>query len=166
MGQKLKLKLNDRPIEVEVEDSAAGPRVCIDGQWYAVDFEPTGRTGLYSLLVDGQSFEVYAEPRGAGWTILLGTRAYTVESDRRRGSSRAAAAEPEGVWMLRSPLTGIVTETLIAPGDAVRAGQVLLIVESMKINNELSAARGGSVAAVFVRPGDRVERGAPLVRVE
>ncbi|MER3421314.1 MAG: acetyl-CoA carboxylase biotin carboxyl carrier protein subunit, partial [Chloroflexota bacterium] len=65
-----------------------------------------------------------------------------------------------------SPLAGIVVEVRVAPGEEVRASQVLLVIESMKMNNELTAARAGRVTRVAVRPGERVERGAPLIQIE
>jgi biotin carboxyl carrier protein len=165
MAQKLALRLNGTAAEAEVASGSAGTRVRLDDRWYEVDFVPTGRTGLYSLLVNGRSFEVYAQQRPGGWDILIGTRVFAVDAGPTR-PGRQAAPEPEGVWILRSPLAGIVAEVAVAVGDEVRAGQVLLVVESMKMNNELTAARGGRVAEVHVRPGERVERGVPLVRVE
>lgn len=165
MAQKLALSLDGTPAEVEVADGPDGVRVLLGERWHTVEFEPCGRHGIYSLLVDGRSYEVYAQPRSGGWNILIGTQVYAVDSGPA-ARARAAAPEPEGVWTLRSPLAGIVAEVLVAAGDEVRAGQPLLVVESMKINNELTAARGGRVAEVHTRAGERVERGAPLVRIE
>jgi acetyl/propionyl-CoA carboxylase alpha subunit len=166
MAQKLALRLEGAGAEAEVVSGPDGVRVRLNDRWYGVDFVPTGRIGLYSLLIDGRSFEVYAEARTGGWDILIGTRVFSVDTGPARPVGRGAAPEPEGVWLLRSPLAGIIVETLVAPGDAVRAGQVVLIVESMKMNNELTAARGGAVSDIYVRPGERVERGVQLLRIE
>jgi acetyl/propionyl-CoA carboxylase alpha subunit len=167
MAQKLALTLDGVQAEAEVIAGADGLRVRLGERWHSVDFVPTGRIGLYSLLVDGRSFEVYAEARTGGWEILIGTRVFSVDAGPARPAGRGPVAmEPAGTWLLRSPLAGIVVETLVAPGDAVRAGQVLLVIESMKMNNELTAARGGTVTEVHVRPGERVERGVQLVRIE
>ena len=167
MAQKRTLRLDDRLVETEVRDGPDGLEVRLDDRWYRVDFVPTGRHELYSLLVDGRSWEVYAQPRPGGWDILIGNRVFSIETAAGRASGRGGAApEAAGVWTLRSPLAGIVVETPVAVGDQVRAGQVVLVIESMKINNELKAARAGSVSAVYVQRGERVERGTPLVRVE
>jgi len=166
MAPKLAVRLNGARAEAEVTEDPEGRRVRLNGRWYVVDFTPTGRTGLYSLLIDGHSFEVYAQPRSGGWDILIGTRVFSVDTGPARPSGRQAAPlEPEGVWLLRSPLSGIVAETPVAPGTEVRAGQLVLVVESMKMNNELTAARAGVVTDVYVRPGERVDRGAQLVRI-
>lgn len=165
MAQRLALRLNGRSAEVEIVAGPGGVRARLNDRWFDVDFVPTGHSGLYSLIIDGRSWEVYARPRTGGWDILIGTRVFSVDTGPARAGGRAAAPEPEGVWVLRSPLAGIVVETLVTPGDEVRAGQTLLIVESMKMNNELTAARGGTVTDVYVRPGERVERGVQLVRI-
>ncbi len=167
MARKLALMLDGVETEAEVEDTAAGPRVRIGDRWHAVDLEPAGRHGLYSLLVDGRSYEIYARRRPGGWDVLVGSRAFSVDSGYARPrAARGAAPEPEGAWVLRSPLAGIVVETQARVGDTVAAGQVLLVVESMKMNNELRAARAGTITDLYVQSGERVERGAPLVRVE
>ncbi len=167
MARKLALSLNAATTEAEVEHTPSGPRVRLGDQWFDVDFAAAGGHGLYSLLIDGRSYEVYAQPRSGGFDVLIGNRVFSVDSDFVRGKARPAGpAEPEGVWVLRSPMAGLVVQTLVAAGDEVRAGQLLLLVESMKMNNELSAARAGAVTEVYVSAGQRVDRGAPLIRVE
>lgn len=167
MAQAVTLRLDGRSAETEVTKADGKLRVRLDDRWFDVEMEPTGPNGLHSLLMNGQSFEVYARPRPNGWDILIGTRVFSVESSSGRGGrGRALAAEPEGVWVLKSPLSGIVNAVKVATGDRVEPGTVLLVIESMKMNNELSAARGGTVTAVNVTPGQRVDRGTPLVQVE
>ena len=168
MAQKLALTVHDgTQAEAEVRETPEGLRMRLNDRWHTVDFAPSGRSGIYSLLVDGRSFEVYAQPRPGGWEILIGNRVFSVDTGHARpGARRAAAPEPEGAWTLRSPLAGLVTETLVRVGDEVQAGQALLVVESMKMNNELVAARAGTVTVVQVQAGQRVERGTALVRIE
>lgn len=165
MAPKLTLRLDGVETAAEVHAAADGTRVRLGDRWFTVELEPTGRPDLYSLLIDGRSFEVFARRRAGGWDILIGNRVFSVDTGAAR-AGRAAAPVPEGVWVLHSPLAGIVVEVRVAPGEEVRAGQVLLVVESMKMNNELTAARAGRVTRVAVRPGDRVERGAPLIQIE
>ena len=166
MARRLALRLDGVRAEVEVRDSPEGTRVHLDERWHHVDFVPTGRHGVWSLLIDGESWEVYAQQRPGGWDVLIGNEVFAVEVSTPQAAARARAPEPEGVWLLRSPLAGVVVEAAVKPGDTVESGRVLLVVESMKINNELTAARAGTVAMVYVQPGERVERGAPLLRIE
>ncbi len=165
MAPKLTLRLDGLETAAEVHTAADGTRVRLGDRWFTVELEPTGRPDLYSLLVDHRSFEVFARRRPGGWEILIGNRVFSVDTGSAR-SGRAATPVPEGAWLLRSPLAGIVLEVRVAPGVEVRAGEVLLVIESMKMNNELTAARAGRVTRVLVRTGERVERGAPLIQIE
>ena len=167
MAQKLILSLDGAVSEGEVRQGPDGTRVRIRDRWYDAQLEPTGRPDLYSLLIGGESWEVYARPRPGGWDVLIGTTVFSVDTGpSRRGRAPSPAQTVGGVWVLRSPLAGIVAETRVAAGEQVEAGQVLLVIESMKMNNELTAARGGTVTRVAVQPGERVERGALLVQIE
>jgi biotin carboxyl carrier protein len=164
MARKLALSVDGRAEGVEVVEERDGLRVRLGDAWHAVELQPTNQSGLYSLLIDGRSWEVFARERPGGYELLIGNRVYQVDV----GAGRRAA-EPEGVagvWTLVSPMAGQVVEVRIAEGDRVEAGQTLVVVESMKMNNELTAVRAGTVHDVQVRPGERVEKGRLLLRVE
>jgi len=164
MAGKLALSVNGRAEEVEVTTEAGGLRVRLGDRWHAVELLPTNQSGLYSLLIEGRSWEVFARERPGGYELLIGNRVYDVDVGRGR-----RAAEPEGVagvWALVSPMAGQVLEVRVADGDQVEAGQTLVVVESMKMNNELTAARAGTVRDVRVAPGERVEKGRTVLRVE
>jgi acetyl/propionyl-CoA carboxylase alpha subunit len=166
MAGKLALSVDGRTEELEVAGEAGALRVRLGERWHAVELQPTNQGGLYSLLIDGRSWEVFARERPGGYELLIGNRVYDVDVGLGRGRR---AAEPEavtGVWTLVSPMAGQVLEVHVADGDEVEAGQTLAIVESMKMNNELTAARAGTVRDVQVRPGERVEKGRTVLRVE
>jgi biotin carboxyl carrier protein len=89
-------------------------------------------------------------------------------ADRRRGRdrARAAAGAADGPARLLAPMAGRVVRVLVAAGQAVRAGQGVVVVEAMKMENELRAPRGGVIADVPVREGASVDAGAVLVVIE
>ena len=109
----------------------------------------TGR-GAYTLWIDGFSYEVEA----------LDERTRTIRD------LTAAAAGPAGPVPLVAPMPGLVVRVQVKPGDAVEAGQGLIVMEAMKMENELRAHGAGVVKAVRVAPGDAVEKGAILVDME
>jgi biotin carboxyl carrier protein len=164
MARKLALRVNHRREEAEVVEQDGALRVRIGDRWHTAELEKTNRAGLYSLLVNGRSWELFARERPGGFELLVGNRVYDVivGSDRRGPD---ADEEVTGVWSLHSPMSGQVIEVRVGDGEAVQAGQVLVVIESMKMNNELSAARAGTVADLQVRAGERVERGQLLLRV-
>jgi pyruvate carboxylase subunit B len=71
----------------------------------------------------------------------------------------------EGEWVLKSPMAGVVQSILVEADDEVSEGQVVIIVEAMKMQNELHARRAGTVKAVYVSVGQRVDQGTPLLVV-
>lgn len=164
MARRLALIVNGRPAELQVVSEDGRLRVELNGEWHTAELARSNRSGLYSLLIDGRSWELFAWDRPGGIDLLIGNRVYAVEPAGPRRADRGGD-EPSGAWVLTSPMTGQVAEVRVANGDEVQAGQTLVVVESMKMNNELVAARGGVISDLAVAPGERVERGKALLRV-
>ncbi len=140
--------------EVEVSDAGGGrTRVRYGGRDWTVD--ATRRPGLVSLLLEGERAFV------AGGGHVIEHRI----TDARRATRASGAPAGGGAAVLRCPMPGRVVRVECAPGDAVAAGAGLVVVEAMKMENELRAPRAGTVTAVRVKPGDPVEAGAVLVEL-
>lgn len=103
------------------------------------------------------------------YTLLLNGHRHTVEAlDARTRAIRdlsAATAGPAGPAPLVAPMPGMIVRVSVAPGDVVVAGQGLIVMEAMKMENELRAAGPGTVTAVRVTPGTAVQKGAILVEL-
>lgn len=99
--------------------------------------------------------------------LQIGGQAYQIETSRRRTGARAAEADQfvEGRWLLRAPLTGVVAEVRVVPGDDVAQGDVVFVVEAMKMLNELRSRVSGVVASVAVEQRQRVEIGTVMLEV-
>lgn len=157
-----------------------GGEVIIDGHTVHASLAPTnpphaaphGRrsgsgTGC-SLLLDGTSFALWARGGRAGaWELELDGRAVSAEvldprSDRVRRLSAKAGAGAR-VAPLKAPMPGLVVQVSVDEGQAVAAGDTLLIVEAMKMENELRAPAAAKVIRVLATPGDAVEKGQLLV---
>jgi acetyl/propionyl-CoA carboxylase alpha subunit len=164
MAGKLTLSVDGRTEEVEVAGEPGALRIRLGESWHDVELQPTNQSGLYSLLIDGRSWEVFARDRPGGFELLIGNRVYDVDVGRGRRATEAEGVT--GVWTLVSPMAGQVVDVRVADGDTVEAGQTLVVVESMKMNNEMTAARAGTVQGVQVGSGERVEKGRLLLRVE
>jgi biotin carboxyl carrier protein len=152
---------------VEVQPLADGRfRVTVDGRERIVDSRPTG-TGSFSLLIDHAAAEVSVTWRGDEYTVATGGRAHRVrlmdERARRRHERRGGA---DGGNEVRAQMPGKVVAVLVAAGATVERGQGLLVIEAMKMENEISAPRSGTIAELRVQPGQAVESGELLVRIE
>ncbi|HVF26448.1 MAG TPA: biotin/lipoyl-containing protein, partial [Anaerolineales bacterium] len=146
--------------------------VSVDGKIYEVDFESVSGQPVYSLIVDGKSHESYVAPGDAGddnWQVLLRGRLFpvTVEDERERRLRAAAGSgvAETGEFLLKSPMPGLVVAIPIEEGHEVKKGQVLLILESMKMQNELKSPRDGIVHRIKVKTGETVEQRQTLLSV-
>ena len=129
-----------------------------------MDFVPTGRH-FASLLVAGESHEVGIEKRPEGFVVQFPGDAVTVAlAEVARGAS-PPARRAHGPARLTAPMPGRVVRVLEAPGAEVAAGQGLVVIEAMKMENELVSPRAGRVLEVAVREGQAVEAGALLALV-
>ncbi len=183
MASKYHLKLDGHTYEVEVEEDAEGYRVRIappggaagkkrkEPKWHPVSLQRIGDTARYSLILDHRPYDLFAEENPVGYHVVLSGRTIAIESvdrKKRRGPAGPATIETEtgeGEWVLTSPMAGVVIQVMVKVDQEVQSGDVLLIVEAMKMQNELRARRGGTVKAVYVSEGQRVDQGTPLLVV-
>ena len=145
-----------------------GGEVSIDGRRHEVSLSATSPPGGYSLLLDDGSFPLLARagPRGE-WDLDLVGRAVTVEVlDARAATVRdlsLSAASGAEIVSLKAPMPGLVIQVAVREGDIVEAGATVLIVEAMKMENELRAVAAARVERVLVTPGQAVEKAQILV---
>ena len=124
-----------------------------------VEVEP----GVYSVIADGASFEV----RVTGNQISIGGHRFIIEIDDPRQWKRSAhAAGAHGRVSITAAMPGKVIRVLVNAGDEVAEGQGIVVVEAMKMQNELKAPRAGRVTSVAVNAGDSVIAGAVLATIE
>jgi len=111
--------------------------------------------------------EVLVAEESQAFNVQIAGRSYEVETVRRRARGRADEGDQfvNGRWLLRVPLTGVVVETRVAVGDAVTQGDVLIVVEAMKMLNELRSRVAGTVSAVHPEAGQRVEIGEVVIEI-
>ena len=155
-----------REFTVEVLDEK---HISVNGKVYEVDFESVSGQPVYSLIVDGRSHESYVARGDDNWQVLLRGRLYpiTVEDEREKRLRAAAGGgvTEGGEFVLKAPMPGLVVAVPVSEGQEVKKGQVILILESMKMQNELKAPRDGTVQRVKVKAGESVEQKQTLLSV-
>ena len=155
--------------EVEVERSADGFEVTIDGKRHSVDLICLdGAVASLRYPEDGRSFHItYQHDHNRHWRVGVGDREFHFEVlTPVEAIDATAAAEAGGPSALEAPIPGKVVAVKAAVGDEVEAGDSLVVLEAMKMENELASERGGRIAAVHVAPGDTVDAGTVLVELE
>ena len=170
----LEITVNDRRRRVAVEPLAQGRyRIAWDDTARVVDARRLDAETLSLVLVEGGSGSHQVRCVSAGrpdaLDVHVGGAVLRAGVDDGRswlgGQAQGAAAAPGG-GQVTAPMPGKITRILVRPGDEVTAGQGVVVVEAMKMENELSAPRDGRVAGVPVAEGAPVDAGAVLVVIE
>ena len=158
--------IGDQEYLVEILDEH---RVAVNDKVFEVDFQRVGDQPVYSLLVDGRSINAHVQQDEAIWQVLFQAHLYTVQvEDEREKRLRAAMGSTAGEheeFHLKAPMPGLVVAVPVETGQVIAKGDVLVILESMKMQNELRSPRPGTVARVRVGVGDRVEQKETLLSV-
>jgi biotin carboxyl carrier protein len=152
-------------VRVEVRGGKGRYTVALDGVPMEVDVVGTGRP-FASLLAGGESHEVAIDRRPEGYVVLFPGDAIAVDLAASARGAVAAAPRVHGPARLTAPMPGRVVRVLRAPGTDVAAGDGLVVIEAMKMENELRSPRAGRVQEVAVREGQAVEAGALLMIVD
>jgi len=156
-------------VPVDIEDLGDGRyAIRIGGRTHTVVARALEH-GAVSLLVDGRSYDVELDESGDEVQVLVDFELLTVDvADERAVSLRAGAAgfSVTGKVLVTAPMPGKVVRVLVAPGAQVTEGQGLVVVEAMKMENELKSPKAGTVVEVFAKEGSAVEANAKLLTVE
>ena len=162
---KISAKAGPHVHEVTVERSNGHFVIEVDGVRHEVDAHKL-EADFYSLLSAGRSYEVSVEPRGDAYRVRHGAAEQLVSLTDPSRRARELGPASDGPQRIVTAMPGKVVRVLVREGEAVEAGQGVVVVEAMKMENELTASRSGRVAALHVAPGQSVEGGAVLALIE
>ena len=161
--------VGEREVKITVgELGGSNYKVTLDGREVVVDAHQVANH-LWSVLYGYASLEVDVTPvPGDSYEVLIDgdCHKFSLMNEQRRAMIRAGGKGSAGKAMVTSPMPGKVVKLLVAEGQEVEAGQGVIVVEAMKMENELKSALPGKVKEIFVKEGDVVESGAKLLLVE
>ncbi len=151
-----------------VKTDARSPRteVTIDGTSYDVDWARV-RDGVISLVIDGRSHTVQVARRDGGVDVQLEGRQFSFGTGSRDDDSAVAAGASAGAGgTIKAPMPGNVVKVMVAEGDEVTVGTSLVVVEAMKMENEVKSPVDGVVKKVNVAAGDSVGTTEAMIEIE
>jgi acetyl/propionyl-CoA carboxylase alpha subunit len=158
--------IDDLTFEIEINQQG---ELCIDGECEAVDFQSISGSSIYSLLLGNASYEALVEARDDCYEVLLQGTLYRicVQDERMRRLAEAARgfSPPSGEIAIKAPMPGLIVAVLVQESQAVEEGQVLVVLESMKMENELKAPRAGVVSQVRVKSDQSVDHHETLITI-
>jgi biotin carboxyl carrier protein len=139
----------------------------LDGRELPLDVV-SAQDGMLSLLLQGKSYEVKQETVGAESNVVVGQERFSVSvrDPRSFRSRRRSGASEQGVMKIKAPMPGKVVRILATAGAQVEIGQSVVVIEAMKMQNELKAPKTGVVKKISVAEGAAVEAGQALAEVE
>ena len=156
--------IGDKTYTIDINQDG---EVVIDGVKRSLDLRSIDDDGLYSLLLDNRSFEALVEEGDGEYRVLInGVLYYAQVADERakRLAEAAGAFTPTGGEVnIKSPMPGLIVAVPVVEGQKVSKGQVVVVLESMKMENELKAPREGTVSSIKVQPRQAVEQNQVLV---
>jgi biotin carboxyl carrier protein len=175
-GQPRPVTPNGSQIEIDGKlrrlDLLRGPRdgawtATLDGEFMEVNARLV-QPGILSLIIEGHSFRCVLDQGPVETAIQIAGQRYllSVEDARSLTARRRNAGGPGGVQVIKAPMPGRIVRLLAAPGDQVAAHQGVVVIEAMKMQNELKAARAGKIVDVKTEAGSTVTAGQVLVLIE
>ena len=148
-------------IRTVVVDEADGlTRVTVgDDDPIIADATLSGVPGMISMVIDGQPSRAYVAREGRDFRVTVEGRTFLIAAagGSKRGRSTVGGSDPPG--KVTAPLAGVLIEARVAVGDAIETGQAVIVIEAMKMQNEIQAPLSGTVTAIHFAAGDRVEKG-------
>ncbi len=165
---KLLLTINGERSQFDLLSPAPACRFRIGGNPDCEAHVETPEPGVYSVLMNGRSYDARVEETpGGGLVVVIDGYRFSIDAqDPRRWSAKARGRGGEGAQSLTAPMPGKIVRILVTSGDTVQAGQGLLVVEAMKMQNEIKAPRAGRVISIPSREGATVGAGEVLVTIE
>ena len=159
--------LAGREVEVEVD----GDQVTVGGTRYAASLTSAPGTPVRQLLLDGRAESLAVDGAGNGrWAVTRGGERWEMEVlDERTRHIRSLTSggnQTRGPAALKAPMPGLVVRVQVEAGATVAVGSGVVVLEAMKMENELRAASAATVRTVRVKPGEAVEKGQVLVEFE
>lgn len=157
--------INGKQFEIEIQKDGT---LLVNGEPRQVDFLSLGES-LYSVIMQDRSYELVIEERDGAYEVLMRGHLFTgaVLDERAQllASRRGGLTAETGEISIKAPMPGLIVAISVTEGQEVQAGQTVVILESMKMQNELKAPRNGIVARVSVTPGQSVEQNKLLVTI-
>lgn len=156
--------VNNKEYEIVIDNDQ---EVMVNGERYEIDFQYLNGDGVLSLLLNNRSLEAVVDDKGDSWEVLTRGELYTVQVQDERAyrlaQARGSGPAVTGEAHVASPMPGLIVAVAVAVGDHVHKGDKVVILESMKMENELRAPRDGVILRINVNKGDSVEKDQTLI---
>ena len=162
--ERFRVLVDGEPHELTVEQEGGRLVVKSNGAEWTADLEQFSGTNLVSLILDGRSLEFLVDQAGDRYSVLRGTERYDVTVRPAWANAQGGLeSASKGEVAIESPIVGVLVDVQVARGQEVSKGDLLVVIEAMKMQNEIRAPRDGVVKLLKVKQGDQVAMRQPLL---
>ena len=163
-------KANNKSYELELDNSTEPISVHVDGRLIKVDLQPISKEDFYSLLVDNRSYQLFIKKDSQGYDVAIGGQRFFVElqdeKPRQPRNLLKADEKPKGQIEIKAPMPGLIVKIEVEEGQKINKGDGLVIIEAMKMENEVRANVGGIIKEVLKKEKESVEKDMVLMIIE
>lgn len=144
-------------------------QITLNGEVINAEMRQMMDTTMYSIIMDNVSYDLRMNEGDGVYIVQLGGEIFEVvvedERTRRLAGLKSSASAVIGEALVKAPMPGVIVEIPVVQGQEVKRGDIVVIFESMKMQNEFKAPRDGTVHAIRVAPGDKVDQNAILLTI-
>lgn len=143
--------------------------ILLNGEVIQADMQPTLDPTLHSIIIDNKSHDVRIHADEGAYSVQVGGEIYEVvvedERTHRLAGLKSSLGAMTGEAVIKAPMPGVIVDILVKEGQAVIKGDTVVVLESMKMQNEFKTPRDGTVHAIRVTKGDKVDQNAILLTI-
>jgi biotin carboxyl carrier protein len=160
-------KVSGRELQIEVVESDSGLALIVNGKAHHVELDRIGSDNLFSLIIDNRSHQLFLEETDTGhWVSVDGHKFFVeLEDEKTRfiGGLIKSDAKPQRLTEIKAPMPGLIVKLFVKENQPVKKGDGLVIIEAMKMENEIRANGDSTVKKILLNEGDSVDKGAVLI---
>lgn len=157
--------IDEEEYTIDINDEG---HVTLNGERQDINFQGLDGTMVYSLILNGKSYDVDVNDNQETYQVSIRGVLYEVlvqDERTRRLAGLKGHAVASGEAQIKAPMPGVVVDVPVSEGETVSEGDIVVILESMKMQNEFKAPKDGTVHAVRVKAGDKVDQNAVMVTI-
>lgn len=167
MAKRHRFLVGEDERSVEVDQTPDGVTVTLDeGDAVDVDVLEVQVPGTVSFFVGGRQQRAYVARRGGGYEVTIGERRFAIEAATGGRGRHVVGGAEDALGQITAPLAGVVVEIRVSVGDELEAGTTVLVLEAMKMQNEVQIPHDGTITAIHAEAGQNVDKGVLLVEYD
>jgi len=159
--------IGDKQYTIDINDTST---IVVDGETFDLDSQGLANTAMNSIILNGHSFDVDISEHEDVYQVMLKGLMYNVKVEdqrtRRLAGMKRSMTEAVGEILIKAPMPGVIVEIPVKVGQTVLKGEVIVILESMKMQNEFKSPKEGTIKSIRVKTGDKIDKNIVMLSVD